>query len=257
MKRLLSLFDYSGTWSAPFRKKGWDVIQWDIKLSEYMDIMTLDSVETVLELFENVDGIISAPPCTHFTKSGAQYWKLKDEDGRTWEMLQLVHQVQKLADLFRPTDPEFDGTFFWCIENPVGRLQKLVPELGDAIFFHPWEFAGYTNPTEEDLKRLDIIRLKDGKGVTDEENELILKVNAYTKQTGLWGEFNRDLVKKPITKVKASAQGTFTQRYGGDSVRTKELRSNTPSGFAEAFCEANHDYQCFIDPETGMFFDYE
>lgn len=256
MKTLLSLFDYSGQWSDPFRKKGWNVIQWDIKLAEFMDIMLLDSAETVLDLFENVDGIISAPPCTHFTKSGAQYWKIKDEDGRTWEMLQLVHQVQRLADLFRPTDPEFDGVFFWAIENPVGRLQKLVPELGDPFYFHPYEYAGHTNPTEEELIQLDAIRLKEGIDVSEEENELVLKISAYKKQTGLWGEFNREMVKKPIEPAKTSKQGTFTQRYGGKSDRTKELRSNTPAGFAEAFCEANHDFQCFLD-EDGNFFDYE
>lgn len=249
MYRLLSLFDYSGQWSAPFAAKGWDVIQWDIKLAEFMDIMLLESAEVCLELFQDVNGILSAPPCTHFTNSGAQYWILKDEDGRTWEALQFVYQVQRLANLFRPTDEDYNEPFFWVLENPVGRLPKLVPELGSPFYFQPFDYAGYTNPTANELLELDRIRLKDGKGVTDNETDLILKTNAYTKRTGLWGEFNTSLIKSAIPPVKASPQGTFTQRYGGKSDATKELRSNTPLGFAQAFCEANHDYRCYQDTD--------
>jgi hypothetical protein len=43
MKTLLSLFDYSGTWSEPFAAAGWDVIQWDIKLDAFMDINLFDA----------------------------------------------------------------------------------------------------------------------------------------------------------------------------------------------------------------------
>ena len=249
MKRLLSLFDFSGQWSGPFYDSGeWDVIQWDIKLGEFMDINLLDSAETVLEMFENVDAIIAAPPCTHFTKSGAQYWAIKDEDGRTWEMVELVRQVMRLVDLFRPTDPEYDGVFFWTVENPVGRIQKLVPELetisGEkGYFFHPYEFAGYLELSSEDLARLEEIRAKDGVNVTKEESDFITECNAYKKQTGLWGEFNRDLVKRPIDPVRACLQGGPTQKTGGKSAKTKEERSDTPLGFAQAFFEANNEYR--------------
>ncbi len=74
MKTLLSLFDYSGTWSEPFAQGGWNVINWDIKLSELMDINHIDLVETALDLFEDVDGILAAAPCTDFAGCGAQYW---------------------------------------------------------------------------------------------------------------------------------------------------------------------------------------
>jgi hypothetical protein len=248
MEDLLSLFDFSGEWSEPFAANGWNVMQWDIKLSEFMDINLIDSAETALELFENVNGIIAAPPCTHFTKSGAQYWSIKDEDGRTWEMVQLVNQVMKLVDLFRPTDPDYDGTFFWAAENPVGRIQKLVPELEEipgqkGYFFHPYEFAGHLNLSTEDLARLEVIRLKNGIGVTKAESDFITQCNAYKKQTGLWGEFNRDLKKKPIEPVRACLQGGPTQKTGNKSAKTKEERSNTPAGFAQAFYDANKNFR--------------
>lgn len=242
MKTLLSLFDYSGTWSKPFVEAGWNVIQWDIKLDDFMDVNNLDTAETALELFEDIDGILAAPPCTEFTASCAQYWNMKDEDGRTAAALQLVHQVQKLANLFSPTDPEFDGGFFWVVENPVGRLSSLVPELGKPYYFNPCDFAGHMT-SAQDVKRLNTLRLKNGVGLTNAEVDFIVGCNAYNKKTGLWGNFNRDLETKRIEPVKCAPQGSFTQRLGGKSAKTKEARSNTPEGFARAFCAANQDWR--------------
>jgi hypothetical protein len=244
--RLLSLFDYSGNWSKPFADGGWETISWDIKLSEFMDINLIDSAETALELFEDVDGIIAAPPCTDFTLSGAQYWKIKDEDGRTWKSVELVRQVERLVDLFRPTDPDYDGVFFWAMENPVGRLPKLVPGIGPAWYFDPFEFAGWLKPSRRDLRELDRIRLKNGIDVTTEEATLITRSNAYKKKTGLWGEFNRNMVKKPIPPVKACPQGSPVQRKGGNSSKDQEQRSVTPLAFATAFYEANKNYRMVI-----------
>lgn len=243
MKTLLSLFDYSGQWSEPFARNGWNVIQWDIKLDEFMDVNNIDLVETALELFENVDGIIAAPPCTEFTASCAQYWNMKDADGRTEAALQLVSQVMKLVNLFQPTDPGYDGTFFWGLENPVGRLNKLVPELGKGFFFHPWQYAGHVCNSPEDLQELERIRAKNGFNVSPSENAFVIACNAYTKKTGLWGDFNRNLELKPIEPVKCAPQGSFTQRLGGKSAKTKEERSHTPEGFANAFYEANKDWR--------------
>ena len=241
MKRLLSLFDYSGVWASPFAQNGWDVIQWDIKLSQFMDINFFKSAGQVLEMFENIDGIIAAPPCTDFAVSGAQYWNKKDAEGITAQSLQMVHQVQKLVDLFRPTDTDYDEVFFWAVENPVGRMGKLTG-MDKPMYFHPCHYAGYLPITEGDKQRLNEIRSKNGIGVTNEENDFVIQCNAYKKLTGLWGEFNRNMVKKKIDPIRTAPQGSFTQRLGGKSAKTKELRSKTPLGFAIAFYEANKDF---------------
>jgi hypothetical protein len=246
MNRLLSLFDYSGAWSAPFAEAGWDVIQWDLKISEFMDVNLIDSAETALDLFEHVDGIIAAIPCTEFTKAGNRYWKIKDEDGRTRKACELVAQVERIADLFKPTDPDYDGVFFWAVENPAGRIARLNPGLGKGTFFNPCEFAGYMDLTKKDIAKLDRIRKKKGIGVTTEEAAFILETNAYNKLTGLWGEFNRDLVRKPIEAVRACKEGSPVMRAGGKSDKTKEVRSNTPLGFSRAFYEANKDYRAHL-----------
>lgn len=247
MKTLLSLFDYSGKWSQPFADNGWNTIRWDIKIDEFMDINLIEDCEIALDQFPEVDGILAAIPCTDFAASGAHTWKKKDMNGDTYRSIEIAKQVMRLVNLYYPTDPEFDGTFFYAIENPVGRLGKLL-DLGPAkLWFNPCDYAGYLNPSSEQLAKLDRIRQKDGIGVTKQEADFILKMEAYTKKTGLWGEFNHRLIEKPIQPAKAAPAGSPIMRSGGKKASTKEYRSNTPSGFAQAFYEANKDYCCFAD----------
>lgn len=240
MKTLLSLFDYSGTWSEPYAAAGWNVFQWDIKLSELMDVNSIELAETALELFEDVDGILAAVPCTDFSVSGAQYWPEKDREGITKKSMELVYQVERLADLFTPTDPDYEGSFFWSMENPVGRMPKLFPHLEKPYYFNPCDFAGYLNLSDADHNELDRIRRKNGNNVTREEIQFVLECEAYTKKTGLWGDFNRQLKKKPVDPVRVCKQGSPMQVYGGKSDKTKELRSITPLGFSIAFYHANN-----------------
>ena len=52
---------------------------------------------------------------------------------------------------------------FWALENPVGRLSTLRPHIGKPWYFQPhW----YGDP--------------------------------YTKKTGLWGKFNKDLPRNDV-----------------------------------------------------------
>jgi len=262
MKTLLSFFDYSGAWSRPFWDSGkWDVYNFDLKDGD--DIRDLDSAEACFERWDTIDGILSAVPCTDFSVSGSQYWPAKDAAGTTAEALELLQISFQIVDLFRPTDPDFyddGGSFFWALENPVGRLPSLVDvwpcadldeQAGgpggfygwtDAPFrpqyFQPHEFAGHLNPSQDILDELDRIRKKGGADVTAAETEFVVDWNAYTKRTGLWGDFKFP-TKRSIDPVRCCKQGSPLMRLGGKSDKTKELRSNTPEGFAQAFFEAN------------------
>ena len=186
--KLLSLFDYSGNWPYYYKEAGWDVYQVDIKHD-------VDILELVIEdLPEYVSGILAAPPCTDFAGSGAQYWKAKDEDGRTDASLKLIDKTLEIISWY----PDLQ---FWALENPVGRLQKLRPQLGK-----PWYFQSYWYG------------------------------DPYTKKTGLWGNFNKDLPRNDVEPDPNS----WVMKLGGKSEKTKELRSMTPLGFAKAFYLANH-----------------
>jgi len=197
MKVILSLFDYSGRWSSPYKEAGYDVYQVDIKLG--LDVLSLEPRDLP---FDKVYGILAAPPCTDFAGSGAQYWKVKDADGRTEASLALIDKTLSLVEYYKPV--------FWALENPVGRLPTLRPGIGRPWYFNPNEFAGYL-PLEEQGRE------------------------CYTKRTGIWGVYNR-----PERKVlPVSAEGNWIMRLGGKSERTKELRSMTPLGFSKAFFLAN------------------
>ena len=91
---------------------------------------------------------------------------------------------------------------WWALENPVGRLRRWLGP--PRMWFHPCDYG-----------------------------------DAYTKKTGLWGNFNTDLPRTPVEPERVSSQGSWLMRLGGKSERTKELRSMTPAGFAKAFFEAN------------------
>ena len=69
-KVILSLCDFSGAWSDPYKRAGYNVIKIDIK--QGVDVR-------LLKLPEKVYGILAAPPCTNFSASGAMYWKRKGD----------------------------------------------------------------------------------------------------------------------------------------------------------------------------------
>lgn len=192
VKTLVSLFDYSGNWSEPYKESGFDVKCVDIKCGD-------DVLDITKHTFPRIDGLLAAPPCTDFSISGAQYWNKKDVDGRTKKSLELVYQVIRIVEWYRPD--------FWCLENPVGRLNKLVPGLS---MFGPWYFQPHWYG------------------------------DAYTKKTGLWGEFNRNLQRNNVEPIRVCNQGSWVQKLGGKSEKTKILRSITPLGFSKAFFDANN-----------------
>jgi len=90
---------------------------------------------------------------------------------------------------------------FWVLENPIGRLPRWVGKY--RMTFNPCDYG-----------------------------------DAYTKKTCLWGRFNEPL-KTPVIPIRTTSQGSWVQKLGGKSDRTKELRSITPPGFANAFYKAN------------------
>lgn len=232
-KCLLSLFDSTGHWAQPFQEAGWRVICVDLTRGD--DIRKFSAeflLENYLQDIPSIDGILAAPPCTDFTVSGNTHWARKDTDGTTQASLNLVLQVLRCVDFLQPD--------FWALENPVGRLPRLLPDtLGKAAFsFDPWEYAGWMAPTSAMLARLDELRATNGRGAYSPEDEALVRdVGAYTKKTQLWGDFIPP-DKKPIPNVKMNPLGSWLLNYGGKSAKTKAMRSITPMGFARAFCDA-------------------
>lgn len=127
---ILSLCDYSGEWSRPYREAGYDVRCIDLKHG--------DDVRLFQKIDAPVYGVLAAPPCTEFAVSGAQYWRAKDTDGRTLSAIAVVDACVRIVKIHDPV--------FWCLENPVGRLNRWLGK--PAMYFHPNDYGDpYTKKT--------------------------------------------------------------------------------------------------------------
>lgn len=131
-KTILSLFDYSGAWSKPYRDNGYSVVQMDIDL-DGNDIRLLQYAD----LPSDVHGILAAPPCNHLAVSGARWWEDKGPEALL-EGLSLVDATLRIVTLTQPK--------WWVLENPVGRL---VHYLGPPkMYFQPCDYGDtYTKKT--------------------------------------------------------------------------------------------------------------
>lgn len=126
---VLSLCDYSGVWSAPYKAAGYEVIRVDLQLGK--DVRFLE------HLGRPVHGILAAPPCTHFSRAGAHLWKKKG-DFAISAGLATVDACLRAVAIYSPT--------WWALENPIGRLKDF---LGEPQYkFHPYYFGdAYTKRT--------------------------------------------------------------------------------------------------------------
>lgn len=132
---IISFCDYTGAWSEPYRKAGYNVIRVDLKNGD--DVRLFEYIKAP------VRGILAAPPCTAFAGSGAQYWPAKDADGRTLDGLALVDACLRAVAIYRPA--------WWVLENPVGRLRRWLGPPTDS--FHPCDFAGWGDESDLYTKR--------------------------------------------------------------------------------------------------------
>lgn len=139
-KTILSLFDFTGEWSKPWREAGYNVIQMDIQNGHDVHDFSVEYFNENWD-FSDVYGILAACPCTDFASSGARHFAAKDVDGRTEASKELVHQTLRTIEYFRPWG-------FWALENPVGRIQKLTGLPDWRMSFHPSHFGeDYTKKT--------------------------------------------------------------------------------------------------------------
>ena len=126
---ILSLCDYSGEWSRPYREAGYDVRQIDMQL-DGRDVRLMEHPGPVY-------GILAAPPCTMFGLGGAHLWAKRTE-AEMLTALSVVDACLRLVMLCQPT--------FWALENPKGRLTRWLG--APAYTFQPFWFGNaYTKMT--------------------------------------------------------------------------------------------------------------
>jgi hypothetical protein len=203
MKIILDLCGGTGAWSKPYSDAGYDV-----------RLITLPEQDVVTYIPPvNVYGILAAPPCQMFSIARNRYNNDPRVPPRDFiSAMNIVNACIRIIFQCQNT------IHFWALENPVGLLSKWLGKYDYR--FEPWWFDGNEN---------------------------------WTKRTALWGKFNipkriyfnyedrpdaynvRIRCKKRYSLRKRKIPSIADITYGGQS----ELRATTPSGFANAFFEAN------------------
>lgn len=129
MLTVLSLCDYTGAWSRPYRDAGYDVVQ--IDLQHGADGRLFEALPFP------VRGVLAAPPCTDFAGSGARWWADKGEDALL-SSLSVVDACCRIVLVHRPQ--------WWVLENPIGRLRRWLG--APRMAFDPADYGDpYTKRT--------------------------------------------------------------------------------------------------------------
>ena len=188
-----------------------------------IDVLTGGDVLTY-EPPENVHGILAAPPCTQFSVSGARWWATKPPELLV-EAKEVVRACLRIIEAAQPS--------WWALENPVGRLKREVPELGE--YAYTWQPYEYGDPW---VKRTCIW------GQHTAPHRCPVAIPEYRTEKRWQHSLTDHLSPKPtgaqIAKLVATGMlpPDWVHRLGPSPARAT-LRSITPPGYARAFFEAN------------------
>jgi len=226
MRNIICLCDYTGIFGKPWAEAGYQVIIVDPQHPEgvnrdgqYIKVGGLiDDVTGYLArvLSDKVtDLVVGFPPCTDVAVSGAAHWANKFEKDRYFQC-----RATTIAQSCK-TIGQLSGVP-WFFENPVSGFSSIFGKPQHS--FHPYEFGGYL---AEDDAHPDWPEYKAPR-------------DAETKKTCLWSGNGFELPeKKPVPILESAGQGGSDShnRLGGKSLKTKNIRSATPRGFAQAVFE--------------------
>lgn len=212
------LFDLTGFMAQPWLNAGYTCYLFDCQhpadISSYKNLNLvggfLDSPDDVWKYVDKsrVAFVCGFPPCTDLAVSGAAHFNSKMRDdpyylGKALSLVLLVEQTGQEADCV------------WILENPKGVLSSIwrPPDFT----FNPFEYGGYLPVNDAHPLYPDYIPPRD----------------AYPKETCIWSGGGFTMPEKlPVYCPKGySPQAT---KLGGKSLKTKNIRSATPRGFATA-----------------------
>lgn len=175
--------------------------------------ITPNSLRSIVDVIPQVDFLFGFPECTDLAVNGARWFKTKrakDPEFQTKAMA-FVYFVRELGEAWGCT---------WGLENPVSVISTLWRAPDHR--FNPWEYGGYLPVDDVHPTYPDYINPRD----------------AYPKKTCIW--CSEDFIMPPKLPVQV-AQGFSKQHLmlGGKSLKTKNIRSATPRGFAKAVFISN------------------
>jgi len=230
---VLSLYDYTGEALKPWAEAGYTCYAFDIQHSKrndrfdafksggailywHLDLWNINNIKHLRNAFadENVVFGMAFPVCTDLAVSGAAHFKRKAERDPEFQIKASNH-AKWCGELF----DKLGVPYF--IENPVSRLATLWRKPDHS--FQPYEYGGY---------------IPEAQAAHPKWPEYIAPRDAYPKKTCLWTGNGFNMPEKQPVPVE-DGYSRQHKKLGGKSMRTKNIRSATPRGFARAVFEAN------------------
>lgn len=221
MKTIISLCDFTGIMVKPWVDAGHYAVLVDPQHEtsrvegniEYIAGTIIEAMPRLSEIIKSRDVALVAgfPPCTDVAVSGSRHFELKHSRDKFFQA-----KAALVAEQCRMVG-EAAGCP-WFFENPVSVFSSI---FGKPNFtFHPYEFGGYLPEDDKHPLYPGYIKSRD----------------AYPKKTCLWtgGEFELP-EKRPV--YVAPGYSDQHNLLGGKSLKTKNIRSATPRGFAQAIFE--------------------
>lgn len=234
MKKAIFLFDVTGFMALPWAEAGYLCYCFDgqhpegVTPSDHPNILNvgmwfLNEVKPCLSGTDiasirdvagsDVDFVFGFPECTDLAVSGAAHFakkKIADPLFQDKAMV-LVRLVQLLgAALNCP----------WALENPVSVISSKWRK--PDYKFNPYEYGGYLSEDDVHPTYPEYIKPRD----------------AYPKKTCIWAGNGFVMPDKMSVPVRDGYSDQH-KKLGGRSLKTKNIRSATPRGFARAVFLAN------------------
>ena len=228
MKVAWFLYDYTGLMAEPWLLKGYKCyiidIQHDPGIKEDperpglfkvgLGILPSRSMPYLMHNLDTPSFIFGFPPCTDLAVCGARAFAKKRDKNPEFqdEAMAHVYFTRDLAASY--------NNCTWAIENPISVISTKwkTPDF----YFHPFEYGGYLPVDDVHPEYPDYINSRD----------------SYRKKTSIW--HSHDFVE-PV-RIKVPVDEGYSKQYkklGGSSLKTKNIRSATPRGFALAVCKYN------------------
>jgi hypothetical protein len=223
-KIIIDLCGGSGAWSKPYHEAGYSVdlitlpendvtqVEFATHALKFKDLKSPNHFCATTILYEDICGILAAPPCQEFSVAKGARPRDLDAGMKTVKAcMEIIWEVRKRAALQ-----------FWALENPRGILRQF---LGIPKYtFEQWHFGG------DKRKATDIW-------------------GYFNAPTPTVKEFPADLVKTDGRERAHAADWTratiyppeyadYIKQFHGDD-RRAAVRAITLAGFAEAFYRAN------------------
>ena len=208
---IISLCDYTGAATKPWRDAGYVAYHIDPQREANGTILEMmDYIRAAIKS-DRVAFVMGFPPCTDVAVSGAAHFASKAEKDKHFQA-----KAALVAEQCRMIG-EMSGAP-WFFENPVSVFASIFGKPNYS--FHPYEFGGYLPEDDVHPQWPGYIKPRD----------------AYPKKTCLWTGGGFELPElKPV--MIEDGYSDLHNKLGGKSLRTKNIRSTTPRGFAQAIFE--------------------